>query len=565
MGKAIIDESTLIEMADVIRSAKGTDILYDPANFATEFSNLINSGGNGEIIDTSGTATTDDILLDKTAWVNGVKLTGTMPNNSVAVSTNTEIEPGSLRTIEKGYHDGLETLYVKSIEELTPASATAETIYVGETAWVNGELIEGTLDESNMYTKLSSLIVPETAYINTNICPNQNYSIEMQFRLHTIDGRYNYLFGTRDSIDNSGNYNTVRARFDKYGSSSLAVLKSPDNNDSVGVMFDTSTINYEDNSLSTNDNPLYPCRKTHFTDFRTVKLEKNKLYVDNILIHTYTDSDSIFGHYPYPLYLFNNNTQDGATDSNNGGIYEVKYVKIWNQNDKLILDLIPVMKKDGTLCMYNKVNGGLFYSDGEPFISAYEEEEKVYLVHPDGTDWNSTFLNSDGTPQSGYTNIYLWNDDFFKYKGDTYKSRGNTYEYECKIVAGHNAQFVMMFDDPINCVGYDRLRVKFYTWAHANINVAYKESFIYLCKDKTLSGRFPANRYFEANVAQGVSTNRQKYYNDASNGIIMGDSDHPGWQWIDIDIRDIDEFYLSFYTTIYFYIAEVQLVKLTPM
>lgn len=102
MGKAIIDESTLIEMADVIRSAKGTDVLYDPANFATEFSNLINSGGgNGEIIDTSGTATTDDILLDKTAWVNGVKLTGTMPNNSIAVSTNTEIEPGFLRTIEK--------------------------------------------------------------------------------------------------------------------------------------------------------------------------------------------------------------------------------------------------------------------------------------------------------------------------------------------------------------------------------------------------------------------------------------------------------------------------------
>lgn len=556
MGKAIIDESTLIEMADVIRSAKGTDILYDPANFATEFSNLINSGGNGEIIDTSGTATTDDILLDKTAWVNGVKLIGTMPNHGKSSPVNIEIAPGSLRTIEQGYHSGMETLSVKSMEELTPASATAETIYVGETAWVNGELIEGTLDESTMYTKLQSLIVSKTAYINTNICPNQNYSIEMKVRFHAIDGNGNNLFGTKN--------NTSGLLCAKFGNNGwLSVFKSP-SNDAEYATFDTSSINYKNNSLSTTDNILYRCNKPHFANFRTVKLEKNKLYIDNILIHTYTDSDSIFGHYPYPLYLFNINSQDGATDSNNGGIYEVEYVKMWNHNDNLILDLIPVMKKDGTVCMYNQTNGALFYSDGEPFISTYAyNEEKVYLVHPDGTDWDSTFLNSDGTPQSGYTNINLWSDDFFKYKGDTYTSGENTYEYECKIAAGHNAQFVMMFDDPINCVGYDRLRVKFYTWAAGNISVAYEESVIYLCKDKTLSGRFPANRYFAVDVAQGVNTPYQKYYADASDYIIMGDSDHPGWQWIDIDIRDIDEFYLSFYTTIFFYIAEVQLIKLT--
>lgn len=54
---------------------------------------------------TDATATVSDILLGKTAYANGVKITGSMPNKG-AVNT-TLYTPGSSYTIPAGYHNGL--------------------------------------------------------------------------------------------------------------------------------------------------------------------------------------------------------------------------------------------------------------------------------------------------------------------------------------------------------------------------------------------------------------------------------------------------------------------------
>jgi len=51
----------------------------------------------------SGSATTAEILSDKTAWVNGKLLTGTMKNND---SKEISLEVGSSYVIPEGYHDG---------------------------------------------------------------------------------------------------------------------------------------------------------------------------------------------------------------------------------------------------------------------------------------------------------------------------------------------------------------------------------------------------------------------------------------------------------------------------
>lgn len=61
---------------------------------------------SGEISEdeTPGTATAGDILLGETAWVNGVQITGTMPDKgNVTVTLTTD---ASFYTVPTGYHAG---------------------------------------------------------------------------------------------------------------------------------------------------------------------------------------------------------------------------------------------------------------------------------------------------------------------------------------------------------------------------------------------------------------------------------------------------------------------------
>ena len=93
--------------------------------------------GNSLSSQTVATATSDDIIDGKTAYVNGEELTGTMPNNG---HIDTTILPNETATITKGYHDGTGTVSVDST-----ATALPEELVNGKTAWVNGEQITGSL------------------------------------------------------------------------------------------------------------------------------------------------------------------------------------------------------------------------------------------------------------------------------------------------------------------------------------------------------------------------------------------------------------------------------------
>lgn len=93
--------------------------------------------GNSLASQTVATATSDDIIDGKTAYVNGEELTGAMPNNG---HINTTILPSEIATITKGYHDGTGTVSVNST-----ATALSEELVNGKTAWVNGEQITGSL------------------------------------------------------------------------------------------------------------------------------------------------------------------------------------------------------------------------------------------------------------------------------------------------------------------------------------------------------------------------------------------------------------------------------------
>ena len=91
---------------------------------------------------TDGDAESTNILSGKTAGVNGVKLTGEMPNRG-AISE--ELNADASFTIPEGYHNGQGTVHAKSISSQTDGTATVNDIVYGKTAWVNGHKLVGAI------------------------------------------------------------------------------------------------------------------------------------------------------------------------------------------------------------------------------------------------------------------------------------------------------------------------------------------------------------------------------------------------------------------------------------
>lgn len=92
--------------------------------------------------ETIGDATEEMILDSKIAWVNGYKVIGTMPNNP---DLNEGIKPGDTFYVPKGYHSGTGTVWVKPLSEFTRSNATGNDIKTGKNAWVNGNKIDGSM------------------------------------------------------------------------------------------------------------------------------------------------------------------------------------------------------------------------------------------------------------------------------------------------------------------------------------------------------------------------------------------------------------------------------------
>ena len=91
---------------------------------------------------TEATAKENEILISKTAWVNGVKVTGTMANKGAVSAT---LNAGETYNIPSGYHNGAGSITAQTLESQTIADAVAENLLINKTAWVNGVQITGSM------------------------------------------------------------------------------------------------------------------------------------------------------------------------------------------------------------------------------------------------------------------------------------------------------------------------------------------------------------------------------------------------------------------------------------
>ena len=106
--------------------------------------NIYFAGGSGGGVDPDDcTATPAQVLEGHTAGVNGYDdpVEGTMPYQKQEGTLNC----GQSSIILPGYHDGTRSITANSLASQTPGTASAANIYPGQTAWVNGNKITGTM------------------------------------------------------------------------------------------------------------------------------------------------------------------------------------------------------------------------------------------------------------------------------------------------------------------------------------------------------------------------------------------------------------------------------------
>ena len=133
-------------------------------------------GTNTYDADTSdATAGASEILLTKTAYVNGNKVTGTMPNNGAV--TGTISTKAQQYTVPQGYHDGSGKVSISSTEQ---AKIIATNIREG----VSILGVTGTMSGSEDVHAQTKTVIPTVA--SATYTPDTGYNYFSQFTVSAI-------------------------------------------------------------------------------------------------------------------------------------------------------------------------------------------------------------------------------------------------------------------------------------------------------------------------------------------------------------------------------------------
>lgn len=162
-NKIIYGGQTLIDLTDAtLGQADGNKILSGESAYGKDGEKI--TGTCTYDADTSdANASASEILLGQTAYVNGQKITGTMPNRGAVSGTIDDLE--TPYTIPAGYHDGSGTVEVDSTEaaKIIPSNIKSGVEILGVTGDYTGEEISAQSKTATPYTTQQT-VLPDSGY-----------------------------------------------------------------------------------------------------------------------------------------------------------------------------------------------------------------------------------------------------------------------------------------------------------------------------------------------------------------------------------------------------------------
>lgn len=219
--------------------------------------------------------------------------------------------------------------------------------------------------------------------------------------------------------------------------------------------------------------------------------------------------------------------------------------------DAALRDRLAVLKAD----IDSMVSGG----GDEPSV------EPVWIVNPEGISWDDVYLQADGTPQEGS----------FRISGDyadvvclstPYYTEDIVKQWVYRLVSGNpNNRTSRVFLSPIKCSEYNKLRIKYCVRHYGDGLSGFANILIIKDIDPVASTIGETYRIMDFGPEYAAAINGSGcppyYQNEWSSIGQNANSDE--WKLVDIDVGDIDEFYLGFQVSWNYALAimYIQLVK----
>lgn len=162
-NKVVYGNTVLIDLTDAtLGQNDGAQILSGSTAYGKDGEKI--TGTCTYNADTSdATASASEILATKTAYVNGNKITGTMPNNG-AVSGEID-DVSTPYTIPAGYHDGSGTVSIDATEQAKIIAGNIKdgVQILGVTGTYTGESVTAQAKTATPYTT-QQVILPDADY-----------------------------------------------------------------------------------------------------------------------------------------------------------------------------------------------------------------------------------------------------------------------------------------------------------------------------------------------------------------------------------------------------------------